>query len=233
MHESFVRDAAPSLDTVKQLWRSLEIAAERTGGPVALTRVNGDRRAARDSDSSHLELAAHLLVEQGCAQRVEDMIEEGIVRVLPGAARHHRSESGQGRLSEDAREILKSLEGASERSFGIRSWAAEMDWSSTRRLERALIDLSHGEAIELTAWQVSPLWQRVPGSTPDFAAIGESLEQRRRTVRSLSDLAKLYRDNRHDCRRRVLLEYLGAAAASSCHACDVCRGDLNDRGNRS
>ncbi|WP_419947396.1 helicase-related protein [Candidatus Poriferisodalis sp.] len=87
VHESFVRDAAPHLEIVKQHWQSLVIASQQMDGPAALKGFSGSRSAGQDRDRDHLELAAHLLAEQGCLERVEDIIEEGIVRVLPGAAR--------------------------------------------------------------------------------------------------------------------------------------------------
>ncbi|WP_419912073.1 RecQ family ATP-dependent DNA helicase [Candidatus Poriferisodalis sp.] len=226
VHESFIRDATPSLDAVMQHWQSLVIASERMDAPVALEGLAGTRSAAKDRDREHLELAAHLLAEQGCVERIEDMIEEGIVRVLPGAARHPSAEGGEGPLSADACEVLESLSGIDERAFGIRLWASELGWTSPRRLERALVELSYAEAVDLSAWQVSSMWRRVPGKTPDFAAIDEALEQRRSAVRKLSDSAKRYRDSNRICRRRILLDYLGVNPAPSCAACDVCRCDL-------
>ena len=67
VHESFVRDAAPSLDTVKRHWQSLVIASAQVDAPVALEGLIGVRSSAndRDRDRDHLELAAHLLAEQG------------------------------------------------------------------------------------------------------------------------------------------------------------------------
>ena len=227
VHDSFVRDAAPGLNTVMQYWNALVLADEQADGPVALARVESGPGAPTAPDSDHLELAAHLLVEQGCAERIEDMIEEGLVRVLPGAASLRQSEVGSRRLSTDASELLRSLQGVSERAFRTRSWAAELGWSSPRRLERALIELSHAEAVDLSAWQVSPLWKRVSGRDPDLAAIDESLGRRTRAVRELSERAKSYRDNRRACRRSLLLEYLGAVASPRCDACDVCRPDLD------
>lgn len=228
VHESFVRDAAPSLDTVKRHWQSLVIASAQVDAPVALEGLIGVRSSAndRDRDRDHLELAAHLLAEQGCVERIEDMIEEGIVRVPAGAAGPLSGASGRDRLSEDARDVLESLSGGDERAFGTRLWASELGWASPRRLEQALVELSHAEAVELSAWQVSSMWRRVPGSAPDFDAIDEALQQRTNAVRKLSHSAKRYRDSNSVCRRRMLLEYLGTSAAPSCAACDVCNSDL-------
>ena len=221
VHESFVRDAVPSLEAVMQHRQSLVIASGRMDAPIALKGLTGN-----DRDRDHLELAAHLLAEQGCVERIEDIIEEGMVRVLPGAARCLDADDGPGRVSADALEVLESLDGVDERAFGIHSWTSELGWSSSRRLERTLIELSHVEAVDLLAWQVSSMWRRVPGSAPDVAAIGEALEQRRSAVRRLSDSAKHYRDNGRTCRRRLLLDYLGTAPAPNCDACDVCRADM-------
>ena len=228
VHESFVRNAVPNLDTVMQHWQSLVIASEQMDAPVALEGLVGVGFSAngQDRDLGHLELTAHLLAEQGCVERIEDMIEEGIVRVPRGAVSPTSVAGEHERLSEDAREVLRSLRGGDERAFGTRSWARELGWPSPRRLEQALVELSHAEAVELSAWQVSSMWRRVPSSAPDFDAINEALEQRRSAVRKLSDSAKRYRDNSGLCRRRMLLEYLGASAAPNCAACDVCNSNL-------
>ena len=112
--------------------------------------------------------------------------------------------------------------GRSAPGCGPRNWVGHrrVGWS------RPLVELSHAEAVELSAWQVSSMWRRVPGSAPDFDAIDEALQQRTNAVRKLSHSAKRYRDSNSVCRRRMLLEYLGTSAAPSCAACDVCNSDL-------
>ena len=222
IHDKFIRDAAPEIALVRTLWELLSCA--ETGGPVTLTHLVGKE----SEDAEKVSLAAQLLVEQRCVSREEDMIEEGVVRLLPGADEALRSldaDDGPPDLTQDMRRVADVLPAAGERAFSTRPWARELGLSY-RRLEAALIAMDQAEIVALSAWQIAPLWRRLPGTTPDFDAIERLLKSRRLAVRQLSESAKSYRSNRDRCRRLVLLEYLGTPSAARCESCDVCRPQL-------
>ena len=222
IHDKFISDAAPEIALVRTLWEWLSCA--ETGGPVTLTHLVGKE----SEDAEKVSLAAQLLVEQRCVSREEDMIEEGVVRLLPGADEALRSldaDGGRPDLTQDMRRVVDVLPAAGERAFSTRPWARELGLSY-RCLEAALIAMDQAEIVALSAWQIAPLWRRLPGTTPDFDAIERLLKSRRLAVLRLSESAKSYRSNRDRCRRLVLLEYLGTQSAARCESCDVCRPQL-------
>ena len=123
IHDKFIRDAAPEIALVRTLWELLSCA--QTGGPVTLTHLANKE----SEDAEKVSLAAQLLVEQRCVSREEDMIEEGVVRLLPGADEALRSldaDGGRPDLTQDMRQVADVLPAAGERAFSTRPWAREL-----------------------------------------------------------------------------------------------------------
>jgi ATP-dependent DNA helicase RecQ len=221
VHNYFVRSAAPDLETVNAIW-------ERTVGGdayVAPEDVAGELELSPEAGDVALGLAARYLEEDGCLERLGDVAWEGRVGVPSDVATRLRElERVDPALAGAGRRIVASVDRLGL-DYRAPRWAEEMG-DTPEGVEETLLELSRRDVISFVSWKTAWHLRRIPGAQPDWPRIERRCEQRRGVVRDLSRRAKEFRSNDHECRRGMMLRYLGGDPPTACGGCDVCAPDL-------
>ncbi|MFN3219813.1 MAG: RecQ family ATP-dependent DNA helicase [Acidimicrobiales bacterium] len=224
IHGLFIKSAAPELDVARATWTVL------AGGEHYLTveDLTGRVKAVVGSqvESEQVAMAVHYLVQVKALQRYEDMTWEGRVQVHRDSRDLYDAARARGvEFPPHTRTILDHCVARGSSDFHLMTWAERLGMEPSV-IERNLLELHRRDVLGFVGWRTALHLRAIEDFEPDFAAIRMAADARRRAVRQLSDDAKAYRSNEHECRRYRLLTYLGVDVARRCEACDVCVPDL-------
>ena len=212
IHQLFIRSAAPDIGVVRRVWESLPGRGRDAQAEMA-------RRAGCDEDE--VDPALLYLEIHGPVRRRPDAVRRCIVTV-PGNWRDRTNAADWppdrgSRLAEIVEEATR---------FGAEPF-------DLQRLGEGQWDVDETEALLFAADRDEILAVRVieyavavdvdADREPDWDSIERSLTRERERASERSQQAKAFARNRRDCRRNLMLAYLGADEVSEpCGACDVC-----------
>ena len=212
IHQLFIGSAAPDIGVVRRVWESLPGRSRDTQAEMA-------RRAGCDEDE--VDPALLYLEIHGPVLRRPDAVRRCIVTV-PGNWRDRMNAADwppdrRSRLAEAVKEATR---------FGTEPF-------DLQRLGEGRWDVDETEALLFAADRDEILAVRVieyavavdvdADREPDWDSIERSLTQQRERASERSQQAKAFARNRGDCRRNLMLAYLGADDVTEpCGACDVC-----------
>lgn len=217
IHTYFVKSAAPDIDVVRRVWESLPDRGRDTQAEMA-------RRAGCDEDE--VDPALLYLEVHGPVRRRPDALRRCIVTV-PRDWRDRANSAGWppdrgSHLAEAVEEVTRfgaepfDLQGLCR----VRSW----DFDETEEL---LFAAERDEILAVRVVEYAVAIDMEAGRAPDWISIERSLDQQRELALKRSKEARAFARNRRDCRRNLMLAYLGAdEAAEPCGACDVCNPGL-------
>ena len=217
IHRFFVKSAAPAIDVVRRVWESLPGRSRDTQAEMA-------RRAGCDEDE--VDPALLYLEIHGPVRRRPDALRRCIVTV-PRDWRNRANSADWppdrgSRLAEAVEEVTRfgaepfDLQGLCR----VRSWDFD-------EIEELLFAAERDEILAVRVIEYAVAIDMEAGRAPDWISIERSLDQQRELASERSQQAKAFARNRRDCRRNLMLAYLGAdEVAEPCGACDVCNPGL-------
>ena len=85
-----------------------------------------------------------------------------------------------------------------------------------------LLELNKRDILGFSVWKHAWVLERLPDVGLSWPAIEQLAEDRRGLVEEKSHQAKRLARASEGCRRKAMLEYLGAEAPEMCDRCDVC-----------
>ena len=217
IHRTFIKSAAPRIEQVQRIWSLLQAGAHAYD-PEELAEGGYDG----DPESVSTALAVHYLQEAGAARRHPDTIWQGRITVVGDTERMvDELEADHPELAQRTRSILTLAEQQDSDEYIASTWAmrlARKPWE----VATDLLELNKRDILGFTAWKYAWVLERLPDIDPSWVAIEQSADDRRRLAEKKSHQAKRLAHSSKRCRRRGMLEYLGADAPQTCEQCDVC-----------
>ena len=216
IHRYFVKSAVPDIGVVRRVWESLPGGGRGTQAEMA-------RRAGCDEDE--IDPALLYLEIHGPVRRRPDAVERCIVTVPPNWADRMNAAAWPpdrgSRLAEAVGEAVR---------FGAEPFdllkMCEGRWDIDE-IEELLFAAERDEILAVRVIEYAVAVDVDANREPDWDSIERSLEQQRELAAARSQQAKDFARNRRDCRRNLMLAYLGAdEVAEPCGACDVCNPGL-------
>ena len=217
IHRKFIKSAAPRLEQVQRIWSLLKTGTHAYN-PEELAEAGYDG----DHESVSTALAVHYLQEAGSVRRYPDTVWQGRVAPLGDTGLLIDGLEDEDRLlARRAREFLALTERLGHEDYHAQTWARETGREPSE-VAADLLELNKRDILGFTAWKHAWVLERLPDVDPTWAAIEHSAEARRDLVGQKSLDAKSLARSSKRCRRRGMLEYLGADAPQTCEQCDVC-----------
>ncbi|WP_419847276.1 RecQ family ATP-dependent DNA helicase [Candidatus Poriferisocius sp.] len=217
VHQIFIKSSAPHIEQVQRIWASLK-AGIHAYDPEELAERGFDG----DSESVSTALAVHYLQQAGAVRRLPDTAWQGRVSVLEDTERLiDELEQDDPALAQSARSILAFVGQQDSDGYHARTWAqglARKPW----KVVADLLELNKRDILGFSVWKHAWVLERVPDANPSWPGIEELAKDRRSLVEEKSRRAKHLAHASENCRRKGMLEYLGAEASEMCDRCDVC-----------
>jgi len=218
IHRMFTKSAAPRIEQVRRIWSQLK-PGTHAYDPEKLAEDSYDN----DSEIVATALAAHYLQEAGAVQRHPDTPWLGRVAILADTERLiDELEADNPELAQRARGILALVEGQdSQDEYSAPTWAEKLGrkpWD----VAADLLELNKRDILGFVAYKHAWVLERLTSDNPDWGAVEESADKRRSGVEEKSDEAKRLARSSTGCRRKKMLDYLGADAPERCNQCDRC-----------
>ena len=212
IHQLFVRRAAPDIGVVRRVWESLP-------GRGGDTQAEMARRAGCDEDE--VDPALLYLEIHGPVRRRPDAVRRCIVTV-PGNWRDRMNAADwppdrRSRLAEAVKEATRfGTEPFDLQRLGEGRWDVD-------KTEALLFAADRDEILAVRVIEYAVAVDVDADREPDWDSIERSLTRQRERASERSQQAKAFARNRGDCRRNLMLAYLGADDVTEpCGACDVC-----------
>ena len=248
IHDLVVRSAAPDTPTVRRIWSQLRVGTHPYD-PEQLADGGDDT----DRERIDVALAAHYLQEAGGGvTRGLDVPWQGRLTVMADSeARIDELAATRPELATRARRVLELASAGDGDEYRAESWSRRLG-RSPKDIAADLLELDDRGILGFVAWRHAWTLDRRASHEPDWDAIEELAERRREVVTGKSADAKQFAamkslrpagerahvpdstrrashtDGTPRCRRRALLEYLGAdnhlrwTDPERCGACDGC-----------
>ena len=244
IHRRIIIGSAPDVTRVREVWNRIH-PGRGSYDPEEL--ANGDDET--DRESVDVALAVHYLQDVGALERHTNTPWRGRVTVTGDTAAHVGAldETHPG-LAARARQFIELLRRSDTDEYRAETWARELERPAPD-VAADLFDLNHRDVLGFSVYRHAWVLERPPRHEPDWDAVERMAEQRRAEVESKSEEAKRFAalpalpavDGGEStrargpagsprCRRRALLEYLGADDhmrwddPERCGACDGCTG---------
>ena len=215
IHKHFVKSAAPDIGVVRRVWESLPGGGRGTQAEMA-------RRAGCDPDE--VDPALLYLEIHGPVRRRPDAVQRGMATV-PRDWRNRVSLAGYGPDGRVA-EVVEAVGNYGAEPFGLQELCESRSWDPDE-VESRLFEADRAEILSFRVVEYAVDIDMDAERAPDWISIERSLDQQRELASKRSQQAKAFARNRRDCRRNLMLDYLGAdEVAEPCGACDVCNPDL-------
>jgi hypothetical protein len=237
IHRRIIIGSAPDVTKVREVWNQIRPGP---GLYVHEDLAAGDDET--DRESVDVALAVHYLGEVGALVRHTDSPWRGRVTVTADTAAHIEAlrETDPG-LASRARRFVELLNRSDADEYRAETWERELQRPATD-VAADLFDLDHRNVLGFSVHRHAWVLERRPGHEPDWDAVERRAESRRSEVESKSQEAKRFAAlpaspragggkpaaGAPRCRRRALLEYLGADDHRQwddprrCGACDGC-----------
>jgi ATP-dependent DNA helicase RecQ len=216
IHRTFIKSSAPRIGQVRRIWSRLEMGTHAYD-PEELAERGHDG----DSESVSTALAVHYLQEAGAVQRHPDTAWKGRIAVVGDTERLVKELEREDReLAQRARRILALVEHQDGDEYYAPTWAqnlAQKPWD----IAADLLELNRRDILGFTVWKYAWVLELLD-TDPPWADIERSAQDRRRLAEDKSSEAKKLAHSSNGCRRKKMLEYLGAEAPESCQQCDLC-----------
>jgi ATP-dependent DNA helicase RecQ len=215
IHSRFVASAAPSMDTVRNVWQAIA-SGQQFFVPEHLAKA-----ATGDEESVEaVALAVHYLSESGAVRRDEDVMWAGRVWIPPDAQLLLDDlKERDPQLAADGSQLINGILGLGTEEYDAPGWSRRLGVAPPD-LERQLLELYRADVIGVSLWRSAWCLAPVPGTVPDWPEIEHRCAARRDTVKTLSDKAKEYASQDRTPRRAWLMGYLGSQG-SFAYGCDV------------
>ena len=216
IHKHFVKSAAPDIGVVRRVWESLPGGGRGTQAEMA-------RRAGCDPDE--VDPALLYLEIHGPVRRRPDALRRCIVTVPPNwADRMNTAAWPPDRGSRLAEAVGEAVRFGAEPFDPLKMCEGRWDIDE---IEELLFAAERDEILAVRVIEYAVAVDFDADREPDWGSIERSLEQQRELAAARSQQAKDFARNRRDCRRNLMLAYLGAdEVAEPCGACDVCNPGL-------
>ncbi len=218
IHKFFVDNCTPDLTTVRELWRAITTGTRYF--PIDRSSDATWANAGRFDTS----LAMHYLEQVGVVQRGEDTVWKGRITVVSDTrANVEALQSDDAGLAGRALGLLSAAEAPGNDFYEAERWADHLGRSITK-IGADLLELNRRGIIGFAAFEYALSVEHSSHAEPDWAAIETAMEQQVEAARERSEQAKRFRSDRAICRRRLMLEYLGAPVPTGpCDGCDRCK----------
>ena len=237
IHRRIITGSAPDVTRVREVWNRIQPGR----GPYDPEELaSGEDET--DQESVDVALAVHYLQEVGALERHTNTPWRGRVTATRDTAAHIGAldETHPG-LAARARQFVELLRRSDTDEYRAETWARELERPAAD-MAADLFDLNHRDVLGFSVYRHAWVLERPHRHEPDWDAVERMAERRRAEVESKSKEAKRFaalpalptvdgsETTRARCRRRVLLEYLGADDhmrwddPRRCRACDGCTG---------
>ena len=217
IHRRFIKSSAPRMEQVRRIWSQL-VAGTHAYDPEELAEKGYDG----DVESVSTALAVHYLQEAGAVKRHPDTVWKGRIAVVGDTERLvEELEADDPELAQRTRAILALVEQQGSDEYHAPAWAQNLGrepWD----VAADLLELNKWDILGFTAWKYAWVLERLIEDDPPWAEIEWSAEGRKGRAQEKSDDAKKLARSSTGCRRKRMLDYLGAEAPKRCNQCDVC-----------
>jgi len=217
VHRIFIKSSAPRIEQVRRIWSQL-MAGTHAYDPEELAERGYDG----DTESVSTALAVHYLRESGAVKRHPDTVWKGRVAVVGDTERLvEELEADDPHLAQRARDILALVEQQGSDGYHAPAWAQSLG-REPWEVAADLLELNKRDVLGFTAWKHAWVLERLIENDPPWAEIERSAEARKSRAQKKSDEAQKLARSSTGCRRKKMLDYLGAEAPERCTQCDVC-----------
>ncbi len=217
IHRTFIKSSAPRIEQVRRIWSQL-MAGTHPYDPEELAEKGYEG----DVESVGTALAVHYLQEAGVIKRHPDTVWKGRVAVVGDTERLVKKlEADDPELAQRTRVILALVEEQGSDEYHAPTWAQSLGrepWD----VAADLLELNKRDLLGFTAWKYAWVLERLIENDPPWAEIERSAEDRKGRAQAKSDEAKKLARSSTGCRRKRMLDYLGAEAPERCNQCDMC-----------